>query len=109
MIEDRHLLAGDDRNVGATDRDNRGDVTRAVDPRYVVPSGRRSVRGGSFLRHASYCHHDRIAARGSNTPESTASNSDFRVVGRAPGAGGDDDLVQGPLRQDGCRLLGPVE
>ncbi len=56
-------------------------VTRAQDPRYVVPSGRRSMRGGSFLCHASYCHRYRVAARGSNTPESTTGHCGFRVVG----------------------------
>lgn len=55
-------------------------VTRAADPRYLVPSGRRSMRGGSFLCHRSYCHRYRVAARGSNTPASSASHCGFRVV-----------------------------
>lgn len=55
-------------------------VTRSVDPRYAVPSGRRAMRGGSFLCHASYCNRYRVAARSSNTPDSTTSNCGFRVA-----------------------------
>lgn len=42
--------------------------------------GRRSMRGGSFLCHDSYCNRYRVAARHSNTPESSASNIGFRVA-----------------------------
>lgn len=55
-------------------------VTRAEDPHYVVPTGRRSIRGGSFLCHHSYCNRYRIAARSSNTPESTTNHCGFRVA-----------------------------
>lgn len=55
-------------------------VTRLEDPRYVVPSGRRAMRGGSFLCHHSYCHRYRVAARGSNTPDSSASHCGFRIA-----------------------------
>ncbi len=55
-------------------------VTRSKDPRYVIPTGRRSMRGGSFLCHRSYCRRYRVAARSSNSPESTTSNIGFRVV-----------------------------
>ncbi len=55
-------------------------VTRSEAPRYVVPTGRRSMRGGSFLCHRSYCHRYRVAARNSNSPESTSSNIGFRIV-----------------------------
>ena len=55
-------------------------VTRAEDPRYVIPTGRRSMRGGSFLCHRSYCNRYRVAARGSNTPESTTNHCGFRVA-----------------------------
>jgi len=58
--------------------------TAAANPRYTRPTGRRSMRGGSFLCHASYCNRYRVAARTSNTPESSASNCGFRVAG-APG------------------------
>lgn len=42
--------------------------------------GRRSLRGGSFLCHDSYCNRYRVAARHSNTPETSASNIGFRVA-----------------------------
>ncbi len=55
-------------------------VTRSEDPRYVIPTGRRSMRGGSFLCHRSYCYRYRVAARSSNSPESTTSHCGFRIV-----------------------------
>ena len=44
--------------------------------------GRRALRGGSFLCHDSYCNRYRVAARSSNTPDSSTSNIGFRVVAR---------------------------
>ena len=38
------------------------------------------MKGGSFLCHESYCNRYRIAARTSNTPDSSASNIGFRCV-----------------------------
>lgn len=38
------------------------------------------IRGGSFLCHHSYCNRYRVAARSSNTPDSTTSNMGFRCV-----------------------------
>ena len=55
-------------------------LTAADDPLQAEPTGRRSARGGSFLCHDSYCNRYRVAARGSNTPQSSASNQGFRVV-----------------------------
>ena len=55
-------------------------ITAARDPLQDQPTGRKSLRGGSFLCHASYCNRYRVAARGSNTPGSSASNLGFRVV-----------------------------
>lgn len=55
-------------------------TTASSDPMQDTPSGRRSMRGGSFLCHASYCNRYRVAARGSNTPDSSAGNQGFRVV-----------------------------
>jgi formylglycine-generating enzyme required for sulfatase activity len=40
----------------------------------------RAQRGGSFLCHDSYCNRYRVAARGSNTPSSAASNTGMRVA-----------------------------
>ncbi|MFD5275094.1 formylglycine-generating enzyme family protein [Glutamicibacter sp. NPDC058337] len=44
---------------------------------------RRVLRGGSYLCHDSYCNRYRVAARSSNTPESTSGNIGFRVVSGA--------------------------
>lgn len=38
------------------------------------------MKGGSFLCHASYCNRYRVAARTSNTPDSSSSNVGFRCV-----------------------------
>jgi sulfatase modifying factor 1 len=40
----------------------------------------RVMKGGSFLCHKSYCNRYRVAARTSNTPDSSASNVGFRCV-----------------------------
>lgn len=55
-------------------------ATAMTDPEYVDPTGRRSMRGGSFLCHDSYCYRYRLAARNSNTPDTSASNIGFRVA-----------------------------
>lgn len=57
--------------------------TPARDPVQSRPTGRRSSRGGSFLCHDSYCNRYRVAARGSNTPDSSSSNQGFRVAAGA--------------------------
>ena len=53
---------------------------RGPDPFPAAATGRRSMRGGSFLCQDSYCNRHRVAARGSNTPASAASNIGFRVA-----------------------------
>lgn len=40
----------------------------------------RVLRGGSYLCHASYCNRYRVAARSSNTADSTTGHMGFRVV-----------------------------
>ncbi len=40
----------------------------------------RVVKGGSFLCHKSYCNRYRVAARTSNTPDSSTSHMSFRCV-----------------------------
>jgi len=40
----------------------------------------RVIKGGSFLCHKSYCNRYRVAARSSNTPDSTTSHLGFRCV-----------------------------
>jgi formylglycine-generating enzyme len=55
-------------------------ATAGTDPAYDVETGRRSLRGGSFLCHESYCNRYRVAARHSSTPGSTAGNIGFRIA-----------------------------
>jgi formylglycine-generating enzyme required for sulfatase activity len=55
-------------------------VTAAENPLHGASTPNRSLRGGSFLCHESYCNRYRVAARSSNTPDSSASNIGFRVV-----------------------------
>lgn len=57
--------------------------TATRDPLQAGATGRRAMRGGSFLCHDSYCNRYRVAARGSNTPGSSASNVGFRVAAPA--------------------------
>src|SRR4051812_38765140 len=59
-------------------------LTTSRDPlnRELAPN--RSMRGGSFLCHESYCNRYRVAARSSNTPNSSSSNIGFRVVRTEP-------------------------
>jgi sulfatase modifying factor 1 len=38
------------------------------------------LKGGSFLCHKSYCYRYRVAARSSNTPDSTTSHTGFHLV-----------------------------
>ncbi|MQA09345.1 MAG: SUMF1/EgtB/PvdO family nonheme iron enzyme [Pseudonocardiaceae bacterium] len=40
----------------------------------------RSMRGGSYLCHASYCNRYRVAARTGNTPDSSSGNLGFRCA-----------------------------
>ena len=45
------------------------------------PSGTaRVIKGGSFLCHKSYCNRYRVAARTSNTPDSSTSHMSFRCA-----------------------------
>ncbi|MFG2332614.1 formylglycine-generating enzyme family protein [Streptomyces sp. NPDC048604] len=41
----------------------------------------RAMRGGSYLCHDSYCNRYRVAARSSNTADSSTGNIGFRVAG----------------------------
>jgi formylglycine-generating enzyme required for sulfatase activity len=51
-----------------------------IDPLWIKPGAPKSMRGGSFLCHPSYCNRYRLAARSSNTADSSASNIGFRVT-----------------------------
>lgn len=57
----------------------------------TIGSG-RVMRGGSYLCHDSYCNRYRVAARSSNTPESSSGNTGFRTVALA-------DPATGPVGQ----------
>lgn len=50
------------------------------DPAGPAGGTARVMKGGSFLCHASYCNRYRVAARTSNTPDSSTSNIGFRCV-----------------------------
>jgi formylglycine-generating enzyme required for sulfatase activity len=50
------------------------------DPSGPITGEAKVMKGGSFLCHASYCNRYRVAARTSNTPDSSASNIGFRCT-----------------------------
>ena len=49
-------------------------------PRGPQAGSARSLRGGSYLCHESYCNRYRVAARSANTPDSSTGNLGFRCV-----------------------------
>lgn len=51
-----------------------------TDPRGPEDGTARVIRGGSFLCHKSYCNRYRVAARTSNTPDSTTCHQGFRCA-----------------------------
>jgi formylglycine-generating enzyme required for sulfatase activity len=46
----------------------------------VASETSKVMKGGSYLCHASYCNRYRVAARSTNTPDSSACHSGFRCV-----------------------------
>ncbi|MDT8912527.1 formylglycine-generating enzyme family protein [Amycolatopsis sp. PS_44_ISF1] len=50
-----------------------------ADP-FAPASGHRSMRGGSYLCHESYCNRYRVAARTSNSPDTSSGNTGFRCA-----------------------------
>jgi len=54
--------------------------TADLNPLYSQETGRKSMRGGSYLCHRSYCNRYRVAARSSNTPDSSTGNCGFRIA-----------------------------
>ena len=52
----------------------------AVNPSGPPTGTARVIRGGSYLCHESYCNRYRVAARSSNTPDSSTGNMGFRCV-----------------------------
>ena len=62
-------------------------VTADQDPLHEGPGDSRSMRGGSYLCHSSYCNRYRVAARTASTAASSSGNVGFRVAAlpdRAP-------------------------
>jgi formylglycine-generating enzyme required for sulfatase activity len=49
-------------------------------PKGAATGVSKSIRGGSYLCHDSYCNRYRVAARSSNTPDSSTGNLGFRCV-----------------------------
>ncbi|MCU6707943.1 formylglycine-generating enzyme family protein [Paenibacillus sp. J5C_2022] len=58
-------------------------TTSDDNPYYGKETGKRSMRGGSYLCHRSYCNRYRVAARSSNTPDSSTGNCGFRIAADA--------------------------
>lgn len=58
-------------------------TTPSVDPIGQGEGDQRTMRGGSFLCHDSYCNRYRVAARSSNASHSSASNIGFRLAANA--------------------------
>ena len=50
------------------------------DPVGPAPGAARVMRGGSYLCHDSYCNRYRVAARTSNSPDSSTGNLGFRCA-----------------------------
>ncbi len=50
------------------------------DPRGPTTGTAKAIRGGSYLCHDSYCNRYRVAARSSNTPDSSTGNLGFRCA-----------------------------
>ena len=58
-----------------------GHVSGLRDNPQGPPRGQaKTIRGGSYLCHDSYCNRYRVAARTSNTPDSSTGNLGFRCV-----------------------------
>ncbi|MFW5883916.1 MAG: formylglycine-generating enzyme family protein [bacterium] len=51
-----------------------------IDPAGPPSGNARVMRGGSYLCHHSYCNRYRVAARTSNTPDSSTGNLGFRAA-----------------------------
>lgn len=49
-------------------------------PKGPTEGDSRVIRGGSYLCHYSYCNRYRVAARSTNTPDSSSGNVGFRCV-----------------------------
>jgi formylglycine-generating enzyme required for sulfatase activity len=54
--------------------------TTRVNPPGPSSGAAKVIRGGSYMCHASYCHRYRVAARSSNTPDSSSAHMGFRCA-----------------------------
>jgi formylglycine-generating enzyme required for sulfatase activity len=52
----------------------------STNPQGPPEGAARVIKGGSFLCHKSYCNRYRVAARSSNTPDSSTSHMGFRCA-----------------------------
>jgi formylglycine-generating enzyme required for sulfatase activity len=52
----------------------------SINPTGPVSGAAKVMKGGSYLCHSSYCNRYRVAARTSNTPDSSTTNISFRCV-----------------------------
>jgi hypothetical protein len=59
------------------------------------------MKGGSYLCHKSYCNRYRVAARSSNTPDSSSGNLGFRCAD-------DIDIERRSIRCLGHNLQGSI-
>ncbi|MFF4294055.1 formylglycine-generating enzyme family protein [Streptomyces vinaceus] len=57
-----------------------GNVWEWCADQFAPHTTNRVMRGGSYLCHDSYCNRYRVAARSSNTPDSSTGNIGFRVA-----------------------------
>jgi len=55
-------------------------VSPTLNPIGPISGERRTMRGGSYLCHASYCNRYRVDSRSANTPDSATTNLGFRCV-----------------------------
>lgn len=55
-------------------------ASKAARQRQAQTKGFKLLKGGSFLCHRSYCYRYRIAARISNSPDTSLSHTGFRVA-----------------------------
>lgn len=55
-------------------------LKKRVKERLSTMAGYKTLKGGSFLCHQSYCFRYRIAARIGNSPDSATSHTGFRIV-----------------------------
>ena len=77
----RHSREGGKPGRGQAVKSGLPDQPGAVEnPKGPSSGTSRSMRGGSYLCHASYCNRYRVAARSSNTPDSSTGNLGFRCV-----------------------------